>query len=195
MKQKKFPYINTPLFRKKHLSAKKTQRKRKYSEAFPEQETFDTLWGNWKTHQHHSLTSSHSSAKELEKQLFSFFPRYKNHKDYEITKLKEFHAELEKLEKFVKEKWTLKECQKYYKSIKTYYCESKFALANYFLPKNTFFHKNYLTQLKLTDLHWDESHIAKQITSYYGNEERKRRKLWPQRARKYFLETYPSHQN
>ena len=127
--------------------------------------------GKWKTHKYTCTVEAHPSAQALRDKIFQFFDHYSDHPDYEITKLPKFKQDLQRLKEIAMKHWTLAECEKYCRSLKTYYCESKFALRLYFLPKNTSFPKSFETRTHMVDLHWDEDHAAAFIIDHYGKEE------------------------
>ena len=79
---------------------------------------------------------------------------------------------------------------KYYDSLKTFFCESKFALRLYYLPKNTTFGKHFPSRTRMVDLRWDQNHIADYVIHHYGESERTRRKNWQKRAWKFIEDHY-----
>jgi len=196
-------YLHVPLFKKRHFQSKTTtSRKRKRSETVNSSnkkrktdsnmtdEFLDTLMGKWKTHKYTCTTKAHPSGEVLREKIFAFFDHYCDHPDYEITKLPEFKKDLKVLKEIAQKHWTLDECEKYCRSLKTYYCESKFALRLYFLPKNTSFSKTFETRTHLVDLHWDSNHVAAFVIDYYGKGEIERRARWEERAATWIETTY-----
>ena len=105
-----------------------------------------------------------------------------NKKYYPLTFLPEFKAELQVLKNHILKYWSVSECENYYRSIETYFCESKFAHSIFYLPKNITYKKNWGTKGRIVDLHWDESHVADFFLEVYGQGELERRKNWYERA-------------
>ena len=187
---KKFPIL--PLFTKKN----------------PEGETQgQTLLGKFSTHEFRCTDKSYehvsregpegvTRASRLRSEILGFFKHYRSkvtRSKYEILNCIDFETEFKKLEKEIKQLWSLETCNRFSLSVRTNMVESFFATRLFYDPKNMKFPINYRAKMSICGMSWNEKHISECYRKKYGETGINYRKNWHQNIHERVLRKNPSH--